>query len=74
MSAVTGAEWNVLIGVGGLILTIGLVAVLLQGFEVYKYPKKWNEELKNRYVPKALQTKNKKEETTNEERTDDDQQ
>lgn len=50
----TSFEWNVAIGVGGLILTIGLVSVLVQGFEVHKYPKQWKEELQNRYIPNLL--------------------
>lgn len=53
----TETEWNVIIGAGGLIMTIGLVSVLVQGFGVHKYPKKWKEELENRYIPEILRKK-----------------
>ncbi|MCM1230155.1 MAG: hypothetical protein NC489_08480 [Ruminococcus flavefaciens] len=69
----SGAEWNVLIGVGGLIMTIGLVSVLFH-FGVFKYPKKWNDELQDHYIPKILQPKKETEDSDNEKRDNDDQQ
>lgn len=50
-------EWNIIIGVGGFIMTVGLLSVLITGFGVHKYPKKWDEKLKARYVPKLLRKK-----------------
>lgn len=50
-------EWNIIIGVGGFIMTAGLLSVLITGFGVHKYPEKWDKELKARYVPKLLRKK-----------------
>lgn len=51
-------EWNIITGAGGLIMTVGLIAILLSGFELHKYPKKWKTELKDVYIPKLLRDNN----------------
>lgn len=50
-------EANVLTGLAGLILTIGLVSVLVQGWGLHKKPKEMDEELKQTYVPELLRKK-----------------
>lgn len=50
-------EANVLTGLAGLILTIGLVSVLVQGWSLHKKPKEMDEELKQTYVPDLLRKK-----------------
>lgn len=53
----SGAEWNAIIGAGGLIMTIGLSSVIFYGFDAFGYPKKWLKELNEHYVPKLLRKK-----------------
>ena len=50
---------NALAGVAGVIMTIGLVSVLVKGFELHKKPKEMDDELKSLYVPELLQKKEK---------------
>lgn len=50
-------ELNAVIGLGGIILTIGLIAVLTQGFDLHKYPKTWSDELRDRYIPELIRKK-----------------
>lgn len=53
-------EWNIILGVGCVINSAAVIAVLVNGFDIFKMKAKLQEELANRYTPDILKKKEEK--------------